>query len=65
MKQLPDTATELCLPLAPKQSEPAIADVADVVHQRRPGSCKLPAEFTDAELLTKSSVPQPRSRASG
>jgi len=28
--------------------------VGDVVaHQRRPGCCKPPAEFTDAELMTK------------
>ena len=55
MKLLPDTATQLCLPLAPRRSEPAIADAGDVVvvHQRRPDSRKLPAEFTDAELLTK------------
>jgi len=53
MNLLPDTATQLCLPLAPKRPEPAIADAGDVVHQRRPDSHKLPAELTDAELLTK------------
>jgi DNA repair protein RadC len=42
--------------LAPKRPEPAIADGdagEAVIHQRRPGSHKLPTEFTDAELLTK------------
>jgi DNA repair protein RadC len=40
--------------LAPKRPEPAIADAGEVViHQRRPDTHKLPAEFTDAELLTK------------
>ncbi len=54
MKLLPDIGAELCLPLAPWRPEPAIADAGDVViHQRCPNSHKLPAEFTDAELLTK------------
>jgi DNA repair protein RadC len=55
MTQLPDTSSQLCLPLAPSRPEPTIADTGDVVvvHHRRLGSCKLPAEFTDAELLTK------------
>jgi DNA repair protein RadC len=50
-----DNTKQLSLPLTNRVPEPAIADAGDVivVHQRRPGSCKLPAEFTDAELLTK------------
>jgi hypothetical protein len=43
----------LTLPLAPRRTEPQIADTGDVVHQRRPDLCKLPADFTDAKLLTK------------
>lgn len=46
-----DANQQLSLPLAPRPTEPEIAD-ADVVHQRRPNAHKLPAELTDAELLT-------------
>ena len=52
----PPSKAALCLPLAPKRPEPAIADAdaSDVIHnQRRPASHELPAEFTDAELMTK------------
>ena len=52
MQLFPDTSQQLSLPLAPKRSEPAIADAGDVVHQRRPNAHKLPAELSDAELLT-------------
>jgi DNA repair protein RadC len=49
-----DTAQQLCLPLPPRRPEPAIADsdTGDIVHQRRPNAHKLPAELSDAELLT-------------
>jgi DNA repair protein RadC len=47
-----DATQQLSLPLAPRRTEPHIADAGDVVHQRHPDSCKLPAELTDAELLT-------------
>ena len=48
-----DTDEQLSLPLSPQQRrEPAIADAGDVVHQRRSDSHKLPAELSDAELLT-------------
>jgi DNA repair protein RadC len=59
MKLLPDTGAQLCLPLAPKRSEPAIADAGDVVHQRHPNAHKLPAELSDAELLTAVLGPSP------
>jgi len=47
-----DTASQLSLPLAPRSTEPAIAAAGDVVHQRCPTKHRLPAELSDAELLT-------------
>ena len=64
MQLLPDTNQQLSLPLAPKRSAPAIADIAaagDVIHQRRPNAHKLPAELSDAELLTTPARPRVRS----
>ena len=46
------TRHQLPLPFTSRRCEPAIADAADVVHQRHPNAHKLPAELTDAELLT-------------
>jgi hypothetical protein len=48
-----DDTGQLLLPLTNRLPEPTIADAGDVVHQRRPDSDKLPAELTDAELLTR------------
>ncbi|MGD0948916.1 MAG: DNA repair protein RadC [Candidatus Binatia bacterium] len=48
-----DISEQLSLPLSSQPHEPAIVDAGDVVvHQRRPTTHKLPAELSDAELLT-------------
>jgi DNA repair protein RadC len=46
------TQRQLSLPLVSSKREPKIADSAEVLHQRHPNVHKLPAELTDAELLT-------------
>jgi DNA repair protein RadC len=55
MKLFPDVASQLRLPFTNQSRDPVIAEAGEAiaVHLRRPCSCKLPAEFTDAELLTK------------
>jgi DNA repair protein RadC len=52
MKWLPDNGPQLCLPFAPRLLEPTIADAGDVPRPRPDSRHKLPAEHTDAELLT-------------
>ncbi len=46
-----DSDQQLSLPLTPQRREPLIAEAGDVP-PRRPDARKLPAELTDAELLT-------------
>jgi DNA repair protein RadC len=52
MALLPDTPTQLSLPLSAPHREPTIADAGDVPRLRPDSHHKLPAERTDAELLT-------------
>jgi DNA repair protein RadC len=47
-----DSDQQLSLPLTPQRQEPTIADAGDVPRPRPDARHKLPAEHTDAELLT-------------
>lgn len=47
-----DSTPQLSFPFTSRWDEPAIADAGDVAHQRRPNAHMLPAELSDAELLT-------------
>ncbi len=47
-----ETTQQLSFAFDPEHGEPTIADASNVVHFRRSDPQKLPADLSDAELLT-------------